>query len=232
MFYSFCLLSLTVASFPCRQALNPTSGVCTYCLAYCCSLCFPGAYLKRIHFWRQRLPFPVTLKITSGETLVVGSWLYVGHTEGNPQSRSVKNWGDWSLGFLLRALPSFLHADRCLGKWQVICQKNFWTCALITISFQHPFKGRRKDCSPRTLSDSLLRGWLHPPFVGTLCPPKPPFPPFRPSPLSRPLHGGSSTASCKSPLLGHASVPKSKARVYALYSCLMSRERGLSGGKL
>lgn len=86
--------------------------------------------------------------------------------------------------------------------------------------------------SPDSLSDSLLQGQFHPHFVRRLCPPKPPFPPFPSSPLSCPLHSGSSTASCESHLLGHASLPKSKARVYALYSCLMSRERGLSGGKL
>ena len=136
------------------------------------------------------------------------------------------------------------HLASCWGQFHHFCmqtdvwvngrsyvKKNSEPVPLSLFPSNIPSKGEGRTALPRLCRTHSFKAYSTLPSSGSSVHPNHCFHPFV-TPLSRPLHSGSSMASCKSPLLGHTSLPKSKARVYAFYSCLMSRERGLSGGKL
>ena len=116
-------------------------------------------------------------------------------------------------GCLVRAVHPFFMQTDILVNGRSYVKKISEPVLLLLFPSNIPSKGEGRTALP-SLSVRLTPSRLIPrPFVRRLCPAKPPFPPSPSSPLSCPLHSGSSMASCKSHLLGHASLPNSKARV-------------------
>lgn len=138
--------------------------------------------------------------------------------------------GTEATGCLLRAVHHFFMQTDILVNGRSYVKKISEPVLLLLFPSNIPSKGEGRTALP-SLSVRLTPSRLIPrPFVRRLCPAKPAFPPSL-SPLSCPFTVAPAwlPVSLISSDTLHSPTPRPG---YALYSCMISKERGLSGRKL